>query len=67
MERLVFQNLKAKKFFKPDDINYLIVLCDQLFLKNEQAIKDLNKALKKIDSLETRLEFYRNVTIRNSK
>jgi hypothetical protein len=64
MEELVFEALRSKKHFSPQDIHSLIILCDQLFKRNREIADELEKALGKLDSMHNRLDFYRKTTMR---
>jgi hypothetical protein len=64
MEEFVFEILKNKRHFSPEDIHSLIVLCDRLFHRNKEIADELEKALGKIESLSNRVDFYRKTTMR---
>ena len=58
---------KTKTEFTAEDLHMLIVLCQRLFKRNQEIALELGKALENIDSLDRRLEFYRNTTMRTVK
>ena len=62
MEKRVFKLLKSKKFRTHDDFTVLIVLCQELFDKNEEIERQFRGAFHRIIELEQRLSFYRSVT-----
>lgn len=67
MEEEVFKILKARKYFSPQDIRSLILLCDRLFERNREISIELNAALKNLGMVHSRLDFYRKTTIKEIK
>ena len=67
MEEEVFKSLRAKRYFSPDDISSLILLCDRLFERNREIGVELRIALASLESVHNRLDFYRKVTIKEIK
>ena len=67
MEEEVFKILRAKRYFTPDDISSMILLCDRLFKRNREIAIELRLALENLGSVHRRLDFYRKATIKEIK
>ena len=67
MEEEVFRILREKKFFTPDDISSLILLCDRLFERNREIAVELRTALENLGRVHGRIDFYRKATMKEMK
>lgn len=67
MEEEVFKILRAKKYFTPEDISSLILLCERLFVRNHEIAIELGVALNNLVSVDRRLDFYRKATMKEIK
>jgi len=67
MEEDVFRIIRAKKYFSPQEINSLILLCDRLFERNRKIANELMIALEHLGQVHCRLDFYRKTTMKEIK
>lgn len=64
MDKEALEILKAKSVYTYDDVQMLIVLCDQLIKRNEDIHEFACATIKALQDANDRLDFYRDTTIK---
>lgn len=63
IEFKIYSELKHKDIFTQEQARMLLIALQEAFKKNEELAQHLEKAIREVNELSSRLQWYRNITI----